>query len=188
MIMPEKIIAVSLMLIFYIAYFAKNISLSRQKIKVNLLGKGAKDSPVLRKEKFLKIISVLIIFVQIYSLHYNIKINAYGLPVVGAGILIFIISILQMKKSWRVGISAEKTELINTGIYRLSRNPAFLGFDLMYLGLLLTFPNWLHFCTVIVALIGFHIQILEEEKNLSKIFGEKYTDYKKQVGRYFFKF
>ena len=54
------------------------------------------------------------------------------------GDLIFLASVLCMKDSWRAGIpDKDKTELVTTGIYRYSRNPAFLGFDLMYIGMLL---------------------------------------------------
>ncbi len=43
-----------------------------------------------------------------------------------------------MKDSWRAGIpDSDKTELVTTGIYKYSRNPAFLGFDLQYMGVLL---------------------------------------------------
>lgn len=43
-----------------------------------------------------------------------------------------------MRDSWRAGISeTDKTELVTEGIYQISRNPAFLGFDLLYIGILL---------------------------------------------------
>ena len=49
-----------------------------------------------------------------------------------------------MKDSWQAGIpDKDKTELVTTGIYRFSRNPAFLGFDLMYVGALLLYGNLL---------------------------------------------
>ena len=42
---------------------------------------------------------------------------------------IFLISVICMKDSWRVGIpNKDKTKLVTTGIYRFSRSPAFLGF------------------------------------------------------------
>lgn len=46
--------------------------------------------------------------------------------------------VLNMRDSWRVGVSkTDRTELVTSGIYQISRNPAFLGFDLLYIGILL---------------------------------------------------
>ena len=43
-----------------------------------------------------------------------------------------------MRDSWRAGISETyKTELVTEGIYQISRNPVFLGFELLYIGILL---------------------------------------------------
>ena len=43
-----------------------------------------------------------------------------------------------MRDSWRAGISeTDKTELITEGSYQISRNLAFLVFDLLYIGILL---------------------------------------------------
>lgn len=93
---------------------------------------------------------------------------------------------ITMKDSWRAGIqSEEKTSLIKKGIYKVSRNPAFLGFDLMYIGLLIMFFNIVHLVFVLLAIILLHLQILEEEKFLINTFDDEYIDYKKKVNRYF---
>lgn len=43
-----------------------------------------------------------------------------------------------MRDSWSAGISeTDKTELVTEGIYQFSRNPAFLEFNLLYIGILL---------------------------------------------------
>ena len=78
-----------------------------------------------------------------------------------------------------------ETQLVTTGIYRISRNPAFLAFDLMYLGMLIAFFNYLHLIFVLYAVIMLHLQILQEERYLTHSFGEKYIQYKKSTGRYF---
>ena len=58
------------------------------------------------------------------------------------GDIIFLLSVLCMKDNWRAGIpDKDKTELVTTDIYRFSRNPAFLGFDFMYIGVLLMYGN-----------------------------------------------
>ena len=60
------------------------------------------------------------------------------------GDAIFLLSVLCMKDSWQAGIpDKDKTELVTTGIYRFSRTPAFLCFDLMYVGALLLYGNLL---------------------------------------------
>ena len=100
--------------------------------------------------------------------------------------MIFIISVAQMKDNWRAGVQREdKTNLVTTGIYSISRNPAFLGFDLMYIGILFTFFN-LYLCfTTIFVLVFFHLQIVNvEEDFLLEAFGQEYIEYKKRVCRY----
>ena len=90
-----------------------------------------------------------------------------------------------MKDSWRAGIpDKDKTELVTTGIYRYSRNPAFLGFDFMYIGVLLMYGNLLTLAFSVFAMVMLHLQILQEERYLENIFGAAYTAYKKQVFRY----
>ena len=61
-----------------------------------------------------------------------------------AGTILFIAAVLTMRNSWRAGISeTDQTELITDGIYQVSRNPAFSGFDLLYIGTLFEFFNWI---------------------------------------------
>lgn len=46
--------------------------------------------------------------------------------------VIFIVAMWTMQDSWRVGIAEkDSTALVTRGIYQVSRNPAFLGFDLV---------------------------------------------------------
>ena len=101
------------------------------------------------------------------------------------GDCIFLLSILCMKDSWRAGIpDKDKTELVTAGIYKFSRNPAFLGFDLMYVGVLLMYGNLLTLGFSLFAMVMLHLQILQEERFLEHAFGSAYIEYKKQVFRY----
>ena len=101
------------------------------------------------------------------------------------GDAIFLLSVLCMKDSWRAGIPDKgKTELVTTGIYRYSRNPAFLGFDFMYIGVLLMYCNLLTAAFSLFAIITLHLQILQEEQYLIGTFGITYQKYMEQVHRY----
>ncbi|MNM90414.1 Isoprenylcysteine carboxyl methyltransferase (ICMT) family protein [compost metagenome] len=105
--------------------------------------------------------------------------------VTSAGVTIFITAMVQMRTSWRVGIDdTTRTALITSGIYRYSRNPAFVGFDLMFIGLYLMYPNWVTLCVTVLNLLAFHCLILQEEKHLRRIFGESYQLFSQKTPRY----
>lgn len=84
----------------------------------------------------------------------------------------------------RVGIPKEKTELVTNGIYRWSRNPAFVGFDLLYLSICLLFFNIPLLLVSIWAAVMLHFQILQEENHMKEMFGEDYIAYMKHTCRY----
>lgn len=71
---------------------------------------------------------------NLYDIFLPIKpFQSQGLIYLGIGLLIFslmwtLIAQKDMKDSWRIGIDTEmKTKLITTGLFRISRNPTFLG-------------------------------------------------------------
>ena len=84
-----------------------------------------------------------------------------------------------------MGIPEEKTTLITDGIYQWSRNPAFVGFDLLYLSICLMFFNIPLVLVSVWAAVMLHLQILQEEKHMSHMFGNEYETYKKHTLRYF---
>jgi len=45
-------------------------------------------------------------------------------------VLVFLLAMISIETSWRVGIDKKiKTELVTSGTYKYSRNPAFVGFS-----------------------------------------------------------
>lgn len=186
-----KMITFCLMAMFYLCYFAKMISQRKQGIRTDQLGRG-KNGFVKFIEVTLKITTYLLPVIQIvsivsYSAFTHFALRLTGVIVTALGVLAFIASVAQMKENWRAGVQkTDNTNLVTTGIYSISRNPAFLGFDLMYIGIVLSFFNWyLCFLTIFGVLI-FHLQIVNVEENfLIETFGEKYIEYKNKVCRYF---
>ncbi len=185
-----QIIGVVLLLAFYTCYFGKMLCQKKQGIQTNQMGKG-KRGMAKGIELSLKCCTCLVAFAEMIALFLNVS----GLPtwcrVTGvllgiAGVAIFILSVVTMKDSWRVGVpEGEKTELVTVGIYGWSRNPAFLGFDLLYLGLLLMFFHWALFLVTVLAVLMLHLQIINvEEDFLVQTFGEEYLNYRKKVCRY----
>ncbi len=181
-----QIAALIVIIIFYIAYFSKMLLQHRQGIRTNQIGKGNKPKKILLIETLMKISSYTIIPIEVISIIRKPSDCWIGIVIALLGVFIFIIAMWTMQDSWRAGIpEKDKTTLIKSGIYRWSRNPAFLGFDLMYLGLLISFFNVIHLLFVLYAVIMLHLQILQEEQFLTDSFGEEYTTYKQHTGRYF---
>ena len=186
-----KIITLALMAIFYICYFVKMIGQQKQGIKTDQLGKG-KEGFAKFIEIALKITTYLVPLIQVVSIVFCSGLSYMALRITGAaitavGVLVFVLAVVQMKENWRAGVQREeKTDLVTNGIYSVSRNPAFLGFDLMYIGILCSFFNWYLLVITILALVLFHLQIVKvEEEFLTETFGQEYIAYKKKVFRYF---
>ncbi len=191
-----QIAAYIILAVFYGAYFAKLLIQKKQGIKTDLLGKG-KRGLVKFIEITLKIVTYIVPVVEVISICAWYNFNVYikvpvwlrglGLMLGVSGTAIFIISVITMRDSWRAGIPQnESTKLVTGGIYRYSRNPAFLGFDLTYLGILFMFFNWFLCAVTLLAGLMLHLQIINvEEDYLINAFGDEYMEYSKTVCRYF---
>ena len=188
--MALKILALGLMAIFYLCYFSKMLKQKKQGIHMDQLGKD--------KECFLKFIEIalktatyLLPALQIISIVFAPGNNSGALLVAGIviellGVVAFVASVREMKDNWRAGVQRkDKTNLVTTGIYAISRNPAFLGFILMYIGILCAFFNWCLLVATVLAVGLFHLQIVKvEEPFLIETFGQEYLAYQKKVCRY----
>ena len=103
----------------------------------------------------------------------------------GAGMVLVVISLLNLGKSTRLGLPDKNTVLKNHGLYRFSRNPMYLGFDLWTVScMLITLNPWI-ICLGIYSLVVYHLIIKSEEKFLTNRFGREYLAYKQKVRRYF---
>lgn len=188
--MVFKILALGLMAIFYICYFAKMISQKKRGIHTDQLGKG-KVGFLKFVEVTLKITTYILPILQIASILFCFENVPLTMQIIGIivelfGIVVFIASVAEMKDNWRAGVQREsKTKLVTTGVYSISRNPAFLGFDMMYIGILCAFFNWYLMFATAFAVGLFHLQIVNvEEDFLAETFGQEYFNYKKKVCRY----
>ena len=187
--MPYHILALAILVIFYSIYIIKQWMQKRRGIKTMQIGRR-KDSNIHTVETLMSIATVGIIPAQLLSIlfgwsHLSSNARFTGFCVGAIGDIIFLISVLCMKDSWRAGIpDRDKTELVTDGIYSYSRNPAFLGFDFQYIGVLLMYCNLLTLMFTIFAIIMLHLQILQEERYLASVFGEDYQKYRHKVFRY----
>ncbi|MBQ8327201.1 MAG: isoprenylcysteine carboxylmethyltransferase family protein [Lachnospiraceae bacterium] len=187
--MLYQISAIAILLAFYSFYIRKIIIQRKQSIKTNQMGMGNKEKKVLWTERIMSVATVLTIVAEVISIFltdgfFTIPIRIIGIVIGVLAVVVFAMATITMKNSWRVGIPEEKTNIITSGIYGFSRNPAFVGFDLLYISILLLFFNIPLLLISVWAMIMLHLQILQEEKWLSATFGDEYEAYRRKVCRY----
>lgn len=184
--------ALAILIVFYAAYIIKLLGQKKKGIQTTQLGRGDKFIHTMIVEKVLSKVTVSIVLIEVVSITFEVNfpvhrlIKLAGILVAAFGTGIFISAMITMQDSWRAGIpTGDKTRLVTSGIYKVSRNPAFLGFDLVYIGIGAAFLNPVLAFISIMGIVLMHFQILEEESFLTKEFGEEYEIYKQKVGRYF---
>ena len=109
-----------------------------------------------------------------------------GVALVGA--LVSILGVVSFKRA-KTTVNPMKPEstssLVVAGIYRVTRNPMYLGFLLILLG----WAAWLSNVLALLPIAGFVIymtvfQIRPEERALEALFGPEFAAYKKRVRRW----
>ncbi len=96
-----------------------------------------------------------------------------------SNILIFS-GLLVIAIGWRA-VHSGNGELVTQGIYRYVRHPQYTGFALMIIGFLVQWPTIITLIMAPVLLVMYAKLAKKEEKTMIEQFGEKYTEYSKQV-------
>jgi protein-S-isoprenylcysteine O-methyltransferase Ste14 len=91
----------------------------------------------------------------------------------------------QMSTSWRIGIDrSTKINLVTIGLFKVSRNPIFLGVILAGMSLFLIIPNAFTLLTLFLLIFSINVQVRLEEKFLLDKFGDDYQAYLDKVRRW----
>lgn len=100
------------------------------------------------------------------------------------GMIFIIISLFNLGKSVRLGLPSEQTSFKSHGIYKISRNPMYVGLHMVTLSSMIFSLNWIIILMGIYSFVIYHFIIIGEENFLRNRFGEAYLDYQRKVRRY----
>jgi len=188
--MLQTLYLATILLFFILAFAVRNLK-TYLAIGKSIKGKSAKltTSIALSSTIYLLIAFRLVfqepeLFLEVNFHNHNL-IPSIGMIMITIGFIFGIFALIAMKDSWRVGIKYDqKTALVTSGIYRMSRNPYFMSYDVLILGYILVFPSLILLVLYLPLVWVFHYMILEEEQYLEGVHGSDYHAYKKRVGRY----
>ena len=91
---------------------------------------------------------------------------------------------LNLGSSFRIGLAREEIKLKETGVFRLSRNPMYLGIDSTLAAAALYTLNPVVLTVGIFIAAVHHKIILAEEARLRIVFGEAFDAYRRRARRY----
>lgn len=116
-----------------------------------------------------------------YIIHVTVILVCTGVSFCVAGVVSFKIA----KTTVNPSKPDQASELVTSGVYRISRNPMYVGFAFILLG----WGVWLASILAILTIVGFvtyltQFQIIPEERALTTLFGQQFTDYKAKVRRW----
>ena len=186
----DKLFVGIVLAIYFLGFIIKNILTARRTMQ-SIKGKSIKVNLLIFNSTLLYIMAYVCVLlnpgylIRVFILDIS-AIKIIGLILISIAFVVGIMTLIAMKDSWRVGIRPEqRTELIVNGVFRFSRNPYFLSYDLIFLGIFLVFPTFIYLIFYITFITIVHLMILDEEKHLTEQHGDLYLIYKNSVHRYF---
>jgi protein-S-isoprenylcysteine O-methyltransferase Ste14 len=114
---------------------------------------------------------------------YTVILQAAGTLLTVLGYCLFLWSVIARDRyatSWSM---PENHRLVTWGPYKHVRNPSYLGYFLMFIGLFALWPS-LFTLAPLAAIPGYFQVALKEEELLTKRFGNEYLEYMLKTGRF----
>jgi protein-S-isoprenylcysteine O-methyltransferase Ste14 len=127
---------------------------------------------------------ISLIRIELFPFYSNPAVRIIAPVILAVGLVFIITSSFSLGKSVRLGLPKTETVLKQSGIYKFSRNPMYVGFDLLTLSSMIYTFYWIVIILGVYSIMTYHLIIRGEENFLTDRFGEQYLTYKRKVRRY----
>jgi protein-S-isoprenylcysteine O-methyltransferase Ste14 len=144
-------------------------------------GLGGFSGPT-KKEKVLDIIGMVIIFAfYAYSIFLPLKLGTFWFS---AGLLIYLLGAIIETIAMLNFVTTPVDKPVTKGVYRISRNPMYLGMFLIFGGTGIACVSWVFLLLTAVFIILFHIAVVSEERFCLQKYGNAYREYMNKIPRW----
>jgi protein-S-isoprenylcysteine O-methyltransferase Ste14 len=138
--------------------------------------------PIYVVSAFILIAFAFITFRIIVRRSYRDSLRTFSWLGIAIGLTVMFILIFWF--GWLRAMGQKVSTLIQSGPYRISRNPQSVACGIAVIGYALLGPSWHTLGWVILFSVIIHMMVLTEEEHLREIFGEEYVKYCARVPRY----
>ncbi len=108
----------------------------------------------------------------------NLYLLFFGILLLVGGILFWISSSLHLRKA------AKSKEIAISGPFKYVRHPIYVGIYILSIGLGIIFFAWFWFIVMLIFIPFWYMESKGEEKEMIKLYGQKYTNYQKRTGMF----
>jgi protein-S-isoprenylcysteine O-methyltransferase Ste14 len=156
--------------------------------------KTVKRQPV--QERMAYIICVLIAFCLLFENYISLAFlyrpvlfqseiwKMAGLLFCAAGLIFSLTARIYLGENWSGTITIKKNhQLIQSGPYRITRNPIYTGFLLAFAGCAISLGQLRGWLGIIFLLTAMLVKIKKEEEFMNEVFGSSFQSYKSKVKR-----
>ena len=110
--------------------------------------------------------------------------ESYGTTRV-SGLALALFANYTLATQWRSGVDNDSPAvLVKSGLYRVTRNPGYIGVGLGQIGFFIAYPSLFTLVCVLIGMRALYRQILFEEAHLKQRFKETFTHYARHTPRF----
>jgi protein-S-isoprenylcysteine O-methyltransferase Ste14 len=111
-------------------------------------------------------------------IHEPLALKGLGIGLIVLGATVRIWCFVDLRSTWRIH------RLVTSGIYGWTRNPIYLSFMVVILGVALASDAWLGFAWAAASIVTLYLLARVEESDLEKAFGDEFRRYRARVPRF----
>jgi protein-S-isoprenylcysteine O-methyltransferase Ste14 len=146
------------------------------------VAREAGDFQLTKKEKrILNAIPLTLIVSFAYAVFLPLQLVTTWLSI---GLLVYLFGMILTAVAVLNFASAPKNELITKGLYRITRNPVYVGMLVMQIGIVVACASWLYLLLTAVLLILLNAILSAEERYCLDTYGDAYKKYMDRTPRW----
>ena len=133
------------------------------------------------EEKLAKIMFLVFVIPIVYSFFLPFKLFSVWFYV---GLFIYLLGVVIGTIAMYDFFTTAVDKLVTKGVYRISRNPMYLGMFLIYIGIGIACVSWLFLLLTMLFVISSHILVITEERFCLNTYGKSYRKYVNRTPRW----
>lgn len=140
------------------------------------------DFKLTRKERrVINLVFLPMIVAWVYSVFLPLQLDTIWLY---SGLSVYLFGIVFTIGAIQNFATSPKDKVIIKGLYRYTRNPAYVGMILMQTGVGIACASWLYLILIVALIVLFNANLSAEERYCRYIYGEDYQKYLNSTPRW----